>query len=232
MKIEFFHDVICSFCFPMSYRMRQLKADMPELEIVHRSFALVKTPTDFIAMFGSREQAKTEIMSHWKHANQNDDLHRFNIEGMKKESFLFPTSMNGLIAVKAAEIIEGSNAGWDLFDALQKAFFVENKNIESPDIIKQEVVNLGLDLNTWEEAFQATSTKTQVEEDFNLANNYSIKSIPTLIVNGKYEISGAQPLAKIKDYLKIIHEKENTKVVLQDIGGESCNLEDGKWNCD
>ena len=38
--------------------------------------------------------------------------------------------------------------------------------------------------------------------------------------------------ASEEDLLKIIQEKENTKVVLQDIGGESCNLEDGKWNCD
>lgn len=42
ITIEFFHDVICSFCFPMSYRMRRLKEIMPDVEIVHRSFALVK----------------------------------------------------------------------------------------------------------------------------------------------------------------------------------------------
>ncbi|HCW73424.1 MAG TPA: DsbA family protein, partial [Clostridiaceae bacterium] len=34
ITIEFFHDVICSFCFPMSYRMRQLQKLMPEIEIV------------------------------------------------------------------------------------------------------------------------------------------------------------------------------------------------------
>lgn len=38
VEIEFFHDVICSFCFPMSYRMRQLQEQMPDLQIVHRSY--------------------------------------------------------------------------------------------------------------------------------------------------------------------------------------------------
>lgn len=33
VKIEFFHDVICSFCFPMSYRMRQLVEQMEYVEI-------------------------------------------------------------------------------------------------------------------------------------------------------------------------------------------------------
>lgn len=43
IEIEFFHDVICSFCFPMSYRMRQLKEMMPDVTIKHRSFALVRS---------------------------------------------------------------------------------------------------------------------------------------------------------------------------------------------
>ena len=72
VTIEFFHDVICSFCFPMSYRMRQLQKLMPEIQIVHRSYALVKLVSDFDLMFGSRTAAKEEIMSHWEHANHNE----------------------------------------------------------------------------------------------------------------------------------------------------------------
>ena len=58
----------------MSYRMRQLQKMMPEAQIVHRSYALVKSERDFDMMFGSRAAAKAEIMSHWEHANHNDDL--------------------------------------------------------------------------------------------------------------------------------------------------------------
>jgi predicted DsbA family dithiol-disulfide isomerase len=84
MKIEFFHDVICSFCFPMSYRMRQVQKKYPNIEIIHRSFALAWEEEDLNKMFGNRDNAKKEILGHWEHANQNDDLHRFNIEGMKQ----------------------------------------------------------------------------------------------------------------------------------------------------
>ena len=89
LSIEFFHDVICSFCFPMSYRMRQIEKLMPDAEIIHRSFALVREEYDFDVMFGSREEAKEEILSHWEHANENDDLHRFNIAGMRRRIFCF-----------------------------------------------------------------------------------------------------------------------------------------------
>ena len=53
-------------------------------------------------MFGSHEAVKPEVLGHWEHANQNDDEHRFNIEGMKEKDFLFLTSKNGLKATKAA----------------------------------------------------------------------------------------------------------------------------------
>nr|WP_242541661.1 DsbA family protein [Vagococcus fluvialis] len=116
MKIEFFHDVICSFCFPMSYRMRQVQKKYPNIEIIHRSFALAWEEEDLNKMFGNRDNAKKEILGHWEHANQNDDLHRFNIEGMKQADFPFPTSKNGLLASKAAKLIGGEEAYWQVFD--------------------------------------------------------------------------------------------------------------------
>ncbi|MEG2938504.1 MAG: DsbA family protein, partial [Vagococcus sp.] len=57
MKIEFFHDVICSFCFPMSYRMRQVQKKYPNIEIIHRSFALAWDAEDLNKMFGNRDNA-------------------------------------------------------------------------------------------------------------------------------------------------------------------------------
>lgn len=147
VTIEFFHDVICSFCFPMSYRMRKLAGMMPEVEVVHRSFALVKEEYDFDRMFGSRAAAKNEILSHWEHANQNDDLHRFNIQGMRQTNFPFPTSMKGLIACKAAFFVGGDAAYWDVFDALQNALFVQNRNIGEQNVIDDVIRETDIDFN-------------------------------------------------------------------------------------
>lgn len=237
MKIEFFHDVICSFCFPLSYRMRQLKEDMPEVEIIHRSFALVKEETDFDGMFGSREAAKAEIMNHWRHANENDDLHRFNISGMEAKDFPFPSSMNGLLATKAADVVGGSEAYWDLFDALQAGLFVENKNIQEITEIEARVEAVGIDLAKWRAAFVAPETLAKVEQDLALVNQYGIRGAPSLVINGKYEINGAQTLATIKTRLAKIAEKE--RPVLETItladettAGGSCRMVDGKMECD
>ena len=202
IEIEFFHDTICSFCFPMSYRMRQLQEKMPHAQIFHRSFALVKKPEDFDYMFGSREAAKREVLQHWEHANEVDDLRRFNIEGMKKQTFLFPTSMNALYACKAAGFTAGESGYWDTFDALQYAFFVENRNIEDYNVIASAIKLLSFDFDTWNKYYLSEAVKEAVLADFSLVNQYGIKSVPTLVVNKSLIISGTQPLDRIIERLE------------------------------
>ena len=234
ITIEFFHDVICSFCFPMSYRMRQVQKELPEIKIIHRSFALAREDADHVQMFGSRENAKNEILSHWVHANQNDDLHRFNIKGMKQADFLFPTSMNGLLAAKAASVVDGEDGYWAIFDALQTALFVNNQNIDDRDVIEAIVQDSSIDFEKWQHAFKDPATLALVEDDFRVANAYQLTGVPALIVNGKYLINGAQPMDQIIQALDTIKEKEAPIIeVIENSESEygSCNMEDGKWVC-
>lgn len=234
ITIEFFHDVICSFCFPMSYRMRQVQKEFPEIKIIHRSFALAKESQDHDLMFGSRENAKNEILSHWVHANQNDDLHRFNIEGMKETDFLFPTSMPGLLAAKAGGVVADQTGYWEIFDALQTALFVNSRNLDDLAVIESVVKETTIDFEQWQHAFHDPATLALVEDDFRLANAYQLSGVPALIVNGKYLINGAQPKDQIIQALQTIKEKESPVIEIIETNssdGSSCNMEDGKWIC-
>ncbi|MFW8053326.1 DsbA family oxidoreductase [Vagococcus fluvialis] len=232
MKIEFFHDVICSFCFPMSYRMRKIQERYPNVEIIHRSFALAWEPEDFNRMFGNRDNAKNEILGHWEHANQNDDLHRFNIEGMKEADFPFPTSKNGLLAAKAAKLIGGEEAYWQVFDNLQESLFVKNQDIESIDVIKEAVVAAGIDWDKFEPVFQSEDALEAVNEDLRLGIRYGIQGAPFLVINEKYGINGAQPMEVIEETIeKIAVEVHEPLTLIED--GSSCSLdENGTWVCD
>lgn len=201
INIEFFHDTICSFCFPMSARMRNIASKRDDLNIIHRSFALGWDSSDFINMFGSREKVKDVVVGHWEVANQNDDEHRFNIEGMKKVNFNFPISRPALLASKACEIAFGKDSYWDMFDALQNNLFVENKNIEDDEVIFETIRKLGFDFEKWYEKYISKEVEERVLEDLSIARSYGIYSAPTLLVNGKYLIVGAQPQREIEEFL-------------------------------
>lgn len=235
MQVEFFHDVICSFCFPMSYRMRKVVQKYPRLEIKHRSFALGWEKEQFIQMFGSHEAVKQEVLGHWEHANQNDDEHRFNIEGMKEEDFLFPTSKNGLIAAKAAGRVAGEDDYWDVFDGIQDALFVQNKDISQQTVLEEVVEKTTIDREAWRKQYEDPATEQAVLEDLQRVQSYGIQGAPALVIEQKYLISGAQPQEIIEKTIEEIAEKEGFQLQgLQSLGsaGEACRFEDGQWICD
>ena len=201
MEVEFFHDTVCSFCFPMSYKLREIAREMPDLKVIHRSFALVWEKADMERMFGSMENARAEILEHWKRANETDPLRRFNPEGMRAARFDFPTSKNPLLAAKAAGILWGEARYWDLFDAMQRAMFVESRNICDLEVIGDAVRGCGMDVSAWKRQFEDPSTLAGVKEDLALVESYGITSVPTLIVDKKRKISGSLPAERVKELL-------------------------------
>ncbi|AMC00004.1 thioredoxin [Aerococcus urinaehominis] len=236
MQIEFFHDVICSFCFPMSARMRKIQAKYPSLEIIHRSFALGWEVSQFEQMFGSHAAVKDEVLSHWEHANQNDDDHRFNIAGMAASDFLFPTSKPGLIAAKAAGLVGGQAAYWDAFDAIQTALFVDNQDIADPAVLKAAVAKTDIDLAAWQDQVDKPETEEAVLQDLAQVQAYGIQGAPALVINQKYLISGAQDQATIEANLAQIAQQEGETLIakLDQVGqnGQTCHFENGQWHCD
>lgn len=204
LKIEFFHDVICSFCYPMSHRMRKVQAEYPELKIIHRSFALARTDADLIRMFGSLENAKAEILHHWHAANQNDDLHRFNITGMRDAHFPFPASLKPLAACKAAYIIGGDDAYWDMFDACQNAFFSRNLDIGKDDVLKSLADSVLPNAEEWQKHFVSDKVAGLVDQDLAIAATYGFSGVPAIVINEMHLISGARPLQDIINELKRI----------------------------
>jgi len=236
IKIEFFHDAICSFCFPMSARMRLIAKKYNNVEINHRSFALGWEAEDFIRSFGSREAVKPEVLGHWAHANENDDEHRFNIEGMRQTDFNFPISQPGLKAAKAAGLVGGDEMYWDVFDRIQNKLFVENKNIEDVAVLEEAVKETSISFTAWKEQFESDETEKAVLEDLQLVQAYGVRSAPTLVINQKYAISGAQSQEAIEKVLAKISADEGIPLnVLQMLQTESsagtCSIEDGKWQC-
>lgn len=209
MKVEFFHDVICSFCFPMSYRMRKIVEKYPKLEVIHRSFALGWEEEQFIEMFGTHEAVKPKVLSHWVNANKQDDLSRFNIKGMKEQDFLFPISKPALVATKAAGIVGGQEVYWEVFDALQNGLFVESRDVADVKTIEDIIRTTSVDFDAWKNEFDKEATEQATLEDMIRAQQYGLQGAPALVIEGKYLISGAQPQEIIEQTLETIAEEEN-----------------------
>ncbi|PTQ53693.1 MAG: DSBA oxidoreductase [Hydrogenibacillus schlegelii] len=210
IELEFFHDVLCAWCYALSPRVRRLAAEYPEIRIVHRAFALAPTPESLETMFGSKEQAKREILSHWRAANQNDDDHRIDAALMATRPFDYPYSMPGLLACKAAERQGGQEAHWALYDRIQRAHLTECLNIADFAVLRRCAEDVGLDVARWEGDVRSPETREAVERDLARARLYGIRGVPTLVAERKYALSGAQPYERLKSWIERLLAQHGT----------------------
>lgn len=210
VTIEFFHDVLCAWCYAFSPRLKKLAQQFPgQVSIVHRAFALAPSIEAIERIFGSKEKGKKEILEHWRQANLNDDEHRINPDLMVSRDFDYPFSTPGLTACKAAELQGGSSVHGRMFDRVQKAHLTECLNIADFDTLKMCAKDIGIDVEQWEKDYNSEKVKQMLNEDFKQAHMYGVNAVPTIVANGKYKLSGAQPYAVLEEWIKKINLKNN-----------------------
>jgi predicted DsbA family dithiol-disulfide isomerase len=205
ITIEFFHDVLCAWCYALSPRVEMLAEKYHDrIEVVHRSFALAPEPEGIARIFGSKEEGKTRILGHWRAANINADDNRINAELMAQRPFDYPYSTPGLLACKAAEVQGGNAMHHKIFNRIQKAHMTECYDINDFEVLKMCGGDVGLDVEQWEKDYLSEKVSQALDDDLYLASQYGINSVPTLIVNGKYKLSGAQSYAALEEWISQI----------------------------
>jgi len=206
MEIEFFHDVLCAWCYALSPRLRRLTEEFPDIKVIHRSFPLAPEPNDIAQMFGSKEKGKRDILQHWKAANMNDDEHRINAELMEQREFDYPYSTPALLACKAAELQGGQAMHWDFFDKAQEAHLTLCRNIADFDVLTDIARELGLDVEKFSADLRGEQVKYLLRLDIDRALELGVDATPTLVANGNV-LTGAVPYDNLKRwYLKVRQE--------------------------
>ncbi|MCS0172333.1 DsbA family oxidoreductase [Vibrio alginolyticus] len=194
MKVEFFHDVVCGWCYIQSPILRELNLKY-NVEVVHRNFILQKNDQEMIARWGSLEAAKEQVLQHWESCMAFEGKpERFNINGMRESSFNYPNGMLAAKATKTAEILGGQTAHWDMFDTLQKFHLQDSKNVSDINVIKEAINIQSYDEKIFIELMNSEQVNNELSKDALMAFNYGVKSIPTLVVNNEHVIRSTTKL--------------------------------------
>lgn len=182
LTIDFFHDVVCCWCFNMSSRLRALAEEF-ELEIRHRTFVLQASPAEMAARWGSPKDARETILGHWSVCREVSDRPQLiDIEAMRAAPFDYPHGMVAARACKAAEQIGGQAAHWNMFDGIQRAHLTEARNVADPSVLSDVARTGGLDVPGFDRALADPKTARAVESDRQLGRRLQVRSIPALIV--------------------------------------------------
>ena len=191
--MEFFHDVLCAWCYAASPRVRRLTEAFPGLEIVHRSLALAPTPDAIVRMFGSAALGKREILDHWRAANANDDDHRLRPDLMARQEFDYPYSLPGLLGCEAARLQAGEAGYWNYFDAIQALHLTACENIADPQVFQRCAIDIGLDAARFAADLESPVTLQSLQAGTQRARALGISGVPALRFPSGAILSGAQP---------------------------------------
>ena len=206
LTIDFFHDVVCCWCFNISSRMRDL-ADEFDLDIRHRTFVLQASRAEMASRWGTPEDARNTILGHWAVCRQASDRPELvDIDAMRAARFDYPHGMIAALGCKAAERIGGQAAHWDTLDRLQRAHLSEARNVADRMTVLAVAQDLGLEAAAFASALDDPMTAQAVEADRQWARKLQVRSIPTLIVrqtgarlvNGPREDLAAQLRAALR----------------------------------
>jgi len=191
IKIEFYHDAVCGWCYILSPRLRKL-LNNKNIEIQQRCFVLQRNNEEMVQRFGSLASAKSEILNHWESCKSHaDDPASINVEGMRATPFSYPTGYLAALGAKTAELMGDSNTHWDYFDEVQRQHLKLNTNIGDTEVIIETAKIIGLDPVVFANTLFSEKIKQAVEKDIRQANILNIKTIPTIVINGEKVISQA-----------------------------------------
>ena len=182
LTIDFFHDVVCCWCFNISSRMRSLAGEF-DLDIRHRSFVLQASREEMAARWGMPDQARETILGHWsvcRDVSDRPDL--IDVEAMRMARFDYPHGFEAALACKAAETLGGQAAHWDLFDRIQLAHLSEARDIADPDVLAEAARDIGLDATAFAAAIADPETAQAVQADRRVARLLQVRTIPALII--------------------------------------------------
>jgi len=150
-----------------------------------------------------REYGERVILTHWAASKRLPGGEEINPEGMTARPFPYPYSMPALRAVKAAEFQGGMEAHVRMYDRLQRAHLVENRNVADPQILLDCAAELSLDLERFRADLESESTLQAVLRDQQEAFALGISATPTVVFNDKWVLPGAVP---VEVYRRIIDD--------------------------
>jgi len=205
MKIEIWSDVMCPFCYIGKNNFEQALQKLPfkdQVEVEWKSFQLdptlntgetKNTLSYFREKKGFPETQAAQMISQVTQMGKGAGI-----------DFNFETALitNTFPAHKLLHLSKKYNKSNEMEEALFIAHFIDGKNVGDVDTLAEIAESLGIDKEEAKHAVTSEELTSEVNEDIQQARNNGITGVPFFVLNGKYAVSGAQPVEVFENALQ------------------------------
>lgn len=110
------------------------------------------------------------------------------------------SSVPPLVALEAARL-QGAGARRELARAMQQAALEQGVNVSRADVVFELASAVGLNMNRFVVAYRSEEMLRLVLEEHRVAEERGVKTVPTLVIGGRWMISGLRGLAEYRRHI-------------------------------
>lgn len=192
-KIKIFSDFAWPFCYFGLGLVNKLIEDGLECEVEWIPFELdPNAPLEGMDLF--TVYPKNYVISSINHLNK-----------IGKELNIEYNNYNGKFNTRRAHLAgyyaKEQNKYNEYSSAVFKAYFNDKLNVANRDVLNKIAEDIGLNLEEMNKAVDSGKYNSRLMEDYELAKEYSVRSVPTFIINENERISGIKEYSEFKKLL-------------------------------
>jgi predicted DsbA family dithiol-disulfide isomerase len=200
MRIDIWSDVVCPWCYIGKRRFEEALAAFPgrdEVEVVYRSFELdPRAPeegTESVAealgrKYGGGPAGAQQMMDQVGQVAAEVGL-EFDYAHATHSRTVDAHRLLHLALERGGPALQGR-----LKEALLSAYFTQGRSMGDRGVLREVATSTGLDASEVDAVLGSDAFTGDVQADIELARSYGISGVPFYVVDGKFGISGAQPV--------------------------------------
>ena len=204
IKIDIVSDVVCPWCTIGYKRLEKAISEMgiqDQVSIEWQPFELnpnmplegQNVQEHLTQKYGSSVEQQKEAQHHMMEAGAELGFTFDYYDGMRM--------VNTLDAHVILEYAKAYNKQTELKMTLTKAFFSERKDVSNKDVLKQALLEVGLNADEALAKLDNDDARYEVKTNQEYWKSLGISSVPTIVFNRKSGVAGAQPVDVFKKVL-------------------------------
>lgn len=212
LKIDIVSDVVCPWCTIGYKRLEKAIAELgieDQVEIEWQPFELNpnmpvegQNVTEHITeKYGSTIDQQKESQQHMTQIGEELGFTFDYFDEMKM--------VNTFDAHVLLDYAKEFGKQTELKMRLTKAFFSERKNVSDKDILKQALIDVGLDAEKGLARLESEEARYEIRSQQAYWKNLGVSSVPTVVFNRKSAVTGAQPVDTFKQVLSELIAENN-----------------------
>jgi putative protein-disulfide isomerase len=200
----YFADPMCSWCYGFSPVIEQVRQAYGRALPIRVVMGGLRPGTD-IPM---TDKAKAEIVGHWNHVHEATGL-PFDPAVLEREGFMYDTDPSARAVVVVRR--EDEEAALRYLAAVQRAFYAENRDVTSGDVLADLAADFGFDRAAFLETWSSEEARSETWRDYAISQRAGVTGFPTLVGGpndqGVYGVvtrgfaPGEQVLAVLRDWI-------------------------------